>query len=339
MKWETEDIEFLYDMEFFIIHTQHVDKPFHEANFQATLAQNGDSIIIIADKERIKVHVHTRNPGQVLDLAMEYGELTQICILNMREQHRELIQGKKDIGNAMSIYSSRQESVTQMKSVNTDVKAYGVIVVAMGEGIHRIFTSLGVDIVLAGGQTMNPSIQDFLAAVNSIAAHHIFILPNNSNTIMAARQAAELAEQEVTVLASKTIPEGIAAVLAFQENEAAEANYLAMDKAMQHVSSGQVTYAVRNTTLDGLEIKAGHYIGIANGDIVSTTESVVQTLQQLMIKLMGRGGEIITILVGEGADEKNTTIFVTWLYEQYPTVEVEIQQGGQPIYSYLISVE
>ncbi|EJW17532.1 DAK2 domain-containing protein [Paenibacillus alvei] len=344
-KLHTEDIEFLYDMEFFIDRTRGASKPFDEDNFRKALAKNGDSIILIPDDEIIKVHVHSRKPGEVFDLAMEYGELTQMHILNMREQHREIIHGEHgDVSAMPEIFAEIpvQEmtiEATPIEPPAEELAPYGFIAVAMGDGIRDIFSSLGVDVVLSGGQTMNPSTQDFIDAIESISAQHIFILPNNSNIVMAAKQAAEIVERDVTVLISKTIPQGIAAAFAFQEDESLEVNRSAMEDAIAHITSGQVTYAVRDTTLDGLEIKAGHYMGIVNGKIVTTTESVTDTLQQLVTKMMENNGEVVTLLTGEEAKDEDTEALVAWLGEHYPNAEVEVHQGGQPIYSYIISVE
>ncbi|WP_254352169.1 DAK2 domain-containing protein, partial [Paenibacillus dendritiformis] len=346
-KLQTEDIEFLYDMEFFIDRTRNraAAMPFHEDIFRKALAKNGDSIIVIADDEIIKVHVHSRKPGEVLDLAMQYGELIRIHILNMREQHRDILQGEHGEVSAMpELFAEMPRADIATESVPAEppadeIAAYGFIAVAMGQGIHDIFTSLGVDIVLSGGQTMNPSTQDFIDAIGKITAQHIFILPNNSNIVMAAKQAAEFVDREVTVIETKTIPQGIAAAFAFQEDEDLEVNRAAMQEAVSHIVSGQVTYAVRDTTLDGLDIKAGHYMGIANGKIVVTTESMSDTLQQLLSKMLENGGEVITLLTGEEATAEDTEALVEWLNEHYPDAEVEVHEGGQPIYAYLISVE
>lgn len=344
-KLHTEDIEFLYDMEFFIDRTYGTGELFDEDHFRKALAQNGDSIIVIPDDEIIKVHVHSRKPGEVFDLAMKYGELTQVYILNMRDQHREIIHGEHDDVSAMPEVSAEmpvQETAAEAMPVEPpaeEIAPYGFIAVAMGDGIRDIFSSLGVEVVLSGGQTMNPSTQDFIDAIESLSAQHIFILPNNSNIVMAAEQAAEIVDREVTVLISKTIPQGIAAAFAFQEDESLEVNRSAMEDAITHITSGQVTYAVRDTTLDGLDIKAGHYMGIANGKIVTATESVTDTLQQLIMKMMEDGGEVIMLLAGEEAREEDTEALVAWLGEQYPNAEIEVHQGGQPIYSYIISIE
>ncbi|MBD8496879.1 DAK2 domain-containing protein [Paenibacillus arenosi] len=343
-KLDTEDIEFLYDMEFFIDLSRGTGRPFQEDVYEQALAKNGDSIIIIQDDEIVKVHVHSRKPGEVLDLSMQYGELIRIHILNMREQHRELLEHEgelsamPDVFADMPVHESAAD-VVMAEPPADEIAAYGFIAVAMGQGVTDIFSSLGIDIVLSGGQTMNPSTQDFVEAINNISAQHIFILPNNSNIIMAAKQAAEIVEREVTVLETKTIPQGISAAFAFQEEESVETNIEVMKDAIAHVKSGQLTYAVRDTTFDDLEIKAGNFIGISGGKIVATTEDLTETCQQLLLKMMEDGGEIITLLTGEDAKEEDTAKLVEWLEEHYPDAEVEVHEGGQPIYSYLISIE
>ncbi|UHA75791.1 DAK2 domain-containing protein [Paenibacillus sp. 481] len=344
-KLNTEDIEFLYDMEFFIDRTAASARPFDEAAFRKALAKNGDSIIVIPDDEIVKVHVHSRLPGEVLDLAMQHGELIQIHILNMREQHRELLDAEHaEVSALPDMFADMPTAEVTDHAVIAEPPAdelapYGFIAVAMGDGIRDIFTSLGVDIVLSGGQTMNPSTQDFVEAIESITADHIYILPNNSNIVLAAKQAADIVDRNVTVITSKTIPQGIAAVLAFKEEENLEVNTSSMDEAIANVRSGQVTYAVRDTTFDDLDIKAGNYIGIAEGKIVATTEQLLETCQQLITKMVADGGEMVTILSGEDANDTDTEELVAWVSDNYPDVEVDVHQGGQPIYCYIISVE
>ncbi len=346
-KLETEDIEFLYDMEFFINRRlgdkQHVN--FSEEAFRSALSVNGDSIIVIADDEIIKVHVHSKAPGEVLNLALQYGEITQIHILNMREQHRDLLTAGMDIAPAPELFKDIPAEPARPADPATlpadEIAPYGIIAVASGQGISDIFTSLGVDIVLSGGQTMNPSTEDFVNAVQSISAQHIFVLPNNSNIVLAAQQARDLVEGErnVTVIPSKSIPQGIAAAFAFQEDDNADLNEDRMLAAVSHVKTGQVTYAVRDTVFDGLEIRAGHYIGIADSKIVSTEEGMIPTCQKLLSRMIENGDEIVTIFTGEEAKEEDTQLLSGWIKEHYPEAEVEIHAGGQPIYYYLFSVE
>lgn len=344
---ETEDIEFLYDMEFFINRElgENAGTAFDDETFRKALSINGDSIIIIADDEVIKVHVHSKTPGDVLNLALKYGEITQIHILNMREQHRDLLTAGMDGAASPDLFADiPQEKTSTLEEAvlpADEMAPYGFIAVSSGDGIAEIFQSLGVDIILSGGQTMNPSTEDFVKAVRSIAAEQVFILPNNSNIVLAAEQARELLEDErrITVIPSKTIPQGMAAAFAFQEDESAETNRDQMLEAIGRVQSGQVTHAVRDTQYDELDIKAGHYIGIHNSKIVATDESMLNACEGLLAQMLERGDEVVTILEGEEADPEVTGALAAWLEEQYPDAEIEVHQGGQPVYYYLFSVE
>lgn len=344
---ETEDIEFLYDMEFFINRElgENAGTAFDEEVFRKALSVNGDSIIIIGDDEVIKVHVHSKTPGDVLNLALKYGEITQIHILNMREQHRDLLSTGMDVAASPDLFAEIPQEKTSAPEEAVlpadEMAPYGFIAVSSGDGIAEIFKSLGVDVVMSGGQTMNPSTEDFVKAVRSIAADQIFILPNNSNIVLAAEQARELLEDErrITVIPSKTIPQGMAAAFAFQEDESAETNRDQMLEAIGRVQSGQVTHAVRDTQYDELDIKAGHYIGIHNSKIVATDESILRACEGLLGQMMQSGDEVVTILEGEEADEEVTAALSAWLEEQYPDAEIEVHQGGQPVYYYLFAVE
>ncbi len=346
-KLETEDIEFLYDMEFFINRTlgASAGARFDEEKFRAALAVNGDSIIVISDDEIIKVHVHSRAPGEVLNLALQYGEITQIHILNMREQHRDLLSAGLDIAPPPELFADiPQEPInpqTEASIPAEEVAAYGMIAVSSGDGIAEIFRSLGVDVILAGGQTMNPSTEDFVKAVESLSARHIYILPNNSNIVLAAQQARDLLEdqRQITVIPSKSIPQGIAAAFAFQEDEDADVNTANLNEALTHVKSGQVTLAVRDTTMDEMSIRQGHYIGIHNSKIVATASELVETCQQLLGAMVEDGQEVITILTGSEASEEETNQLAEWVEATYPDAELEIHNGGQPVYHYLFSVE
>ncbi|GGF85044.1 hypothetical protein GCM10010912_32910 [Paenibacillus albidus] len=343
----TEDIEFLYDMEFFINRqlesSQGAD--FDEEKFRQALSVNGDSIIVISDDETIKVHVHSKAPGEVMNLALQYGEITQIHILNMREQHRDLLTAGMDIAPMPEVFADipKEKSSVAAPAVPPadDMAPYGFIAVSSGAGIADIFTSLGVDVVLAGGQTMNPSTEDFVNAISSISAKHVYLLPNNSNIVLAAQQAKDLleGERDVTVIPSKSIPQGIAAAFAFQEDDAVETNTGNMLEAISQVKSGQVTHAVRDTVIDEMQIKSGQYIGISNSKIVAAADDLLGASQSLLSRMLENGDEIITLLTGEEADPEVTEALNTWLNESYPDAEVEIHQGGQPIYYYLFSVE
>ncbi len=344
---ETENIEFLYDMEFFInlgLGEGRRDS-FNEEAFRKALSVNGDSIIIIADEDIVKVHVHSKTPGEVMTLALRYGEITQIHILNMREQHRDLLHAGMDGTAPPELFADIPTPAPvpeELASLPADeVAPYGFIAIASGSGIEEIFKSLGVDIVLSGGQTMNPSTEDFVNAIGQLSAQHVFLLPNNSNIVLAAQQARDLLEGErrVTVIPCKSIPQGIAAALAFQEDESPETNESQMNEALKRVKTGQVTHAVRDTNFDGLDITAGHYIGIFNSKIVATAEDRLATSRNLLAAMIESGDEIITLLAGEGASETETAELAEWLAAEYPDAEVEFHTGGQPVYDYLFSVE
>ncbi len=343
----TEDIEFLYDMEFFInrLLGSPAKAEFDEESFRKALSVNGDSIIVISDDETIKVHVHSKTPGEVLNLALQYGEITQIHILNMREQHRDLLTAGMDIAPMPDLFADipQEESSVQAPAVPPadDMAQYGFIAVSSGEGISDIFRSLGVDAILSGGQTMNPSTEDFVNAISSISAKHIYLLPNNSNIVLAAQQAKELleGEREITVIPSKSIPQGIAAAFAFQEDDAVDTNTSNMLEAISQVKSGQITNAVRDTVIEDLEIKSGQYIGIANSKIVSAADDLLAASQALLKSMLENGDEIVTVLTGAESEDYVTEALENWLEEAYPQVEVEIHKGGQPLYYYLFSVE
>ncbi|WP_405111938.1 DAK2 domain-containing protein [Paenibacillus sp. FSL K6-1217] len=343
----TEDIEFLYDMEFFINRQlgSSVKSDFDEEAFRKALSVNGDSIIVISDDETIKVHVHSKTPGEVLNLALVHGEITQIHILNMREQHRDLLTTGMDIAPMPDVFADIPEEKASVQAPAVppadDLAPYGFIAVSSGDGISDIFRSLGVDAILAGGQTMNPSTEDFVNAISSISAKHIYILPNNSNIVLAAQQAKELleGEREITVIPSKSIPQGISAAFAFQEEDAVDTNTSNMLEAIAQVKSGQITNAVRDTVIEDLEIKSGQYIGIESSKIVAAADDLLTVSQQLLSSMLVHGDEIVTVLTGADTEAEITDALGGWLEETYPQVEVEIHAGGQPLYYYLFSVE
>lgn len=360
-KITTESIAFPYDMEFFIQRVT-TSSPFPEQTFRKALEQDGDSIILIEDEGIVKVHVHSRRPGDVINFALTYGEITHIHILNMQEQHRELLAQqpvikqeapaapRQDEPTSAPVVDYALPGVVDLPSIsaspesepNPDVyelASYGVVAVSVGEGNAELFRSLGVDIVLSGGQSMNPSTEDLLGAITSLSAHHIFVLPNNPNIIMAAKQAAELAERPVTVLQTRTLPQGMAAMLAFQENDSETSNIERMTKAYERVVTGSVTQAVRDTEMDGVQIKEGHYIGIKDKTIVASASSPSEACKALLTDLLVSGGEVLTILTGDNAEADQTEELEQWLAQQYPDVEVEVHEGGQPLYPYLFAVE
>lgn len=321
----TESIEFGYCTEFLVrITPNHSDRPlFHEATFRNDLSQFGDSLLVVADDDLVKVHIHAECPGQVMEYAMKYGELTKIKIENMREQHAHILM------------SGREES-QEVKII----KEYGFVAIGAGEGIAAIFRSLGVDIVLLGGQTMNPSIEDIIQAINKISARTIYVLPNNSNIILAAQQAKELLSgQHVVIIPSKTIPQGLAAMVSFNSEVECRVNTENMLIALKNVQSGQVTFAVRDTEMDDITIKKADFLGMLDNHIVIAHIDLLKTSQDLIKLMLEGGGEIVTILTGLDAPNEVTQELEPYIRLHYPDIEVEIHSGGQPLYPYIISVE
>lgn len=334
----TEDIRYGYCTEF-LVHLKQGKVPGHgfaEADFRRELQEHGDSLLVVADDQLVKVHVHAEYPGTVMNIAMKYGDLTHMKIENMREQHNQILeQDKRHDGETKTV-----STAAALQDEQEVMKEFGVVAVAMGEGIAEIFTSLGVDYVLSGGQTMNPSTEDIVGAIRAVGAKKVFILPNNSNIILAAKQAESLVEErEVTVIPSKTIPQGLAAALAFQATATMDVNAAAMNRAIKRVSSGQVTYAVRDSRMDDLEIKQGDYIGICDKKMVSASADLLDTCQRLLEAMITNEEEIVTIFAGEEADEKVTAKMATYVRQAHPNIEVEIYHGGQPLYYYIFSVE
>ena len=352
---DTGSIEFLYDMEFFI--NRKLGKgprlTFDEALFKRALEKDGDSILVIDDDDIIKVHVHTRKPGDVLNLALPYGELTEIHILNMRDQHRELLHQEQPEAAAPHGGAGADDTALAAPEVLTggapvaavppetvhEMAPFGIVAVASGDGISSIFLDNNVDVILSGGQTMNPSTEDFVQAIASLSVGHVYLLPNNGNIILAAQQAAELSERAVTVIPTRTIPQGMAALLAFKENETPERNEERMLRAIKGVRSGQVTVSVRDTVMGGLEIREGDYIGILEKDIVVAGASLQTACRGLLEAMLADDGELATILTGEGASDTETAALADWFRETHPDVELEIHDGGQPVYPYIFAVE
>lgn len=354
---ETESIEFPYDMEFFI-RRDAKSGPFPEAAFRRTLEKDGDSIILIDEGDIVKVHVHSRRPGDVFNAAIVHGELTEMRILNMRDQHRELLRpegeaGKREEGEPLGFEAAsglpaafgREEQGLEAERETPpnphafEMAPYGIVAVSVGQGNEELLRSLGVDAVISGGQSMNPSTEDFMKAIEGLTVEHVFLLPNNPNVLLAAKQAAELAERPVTVIPSTSIPQGMAALLAYREEDAPDANADRMMKALEKVTTGQLTRAVRDTQMNGLDIRDGQYIGIVNKEIVAAEDGVVEAARLLLAKMMTSGDELVMILTGEGADPECTGALVAWLDEKYPDAEIEVHEGGQPLYPYWFMVE
>ncbi|NOU76309.1 DAK2 domain-containing protein [Paenibacillus sp. LMG 31458] len=329
----TEDIEFGYCTEFMLTIAPGKVKGFvfDEGTFRDQLSKLGDSLLVVADDELVKVHIHAEYPGEVMNQAMNYGALSRIKIENMRDQHSHILEDMTE---------GYEAPVSTTATAVTPSKPYGFVAVALGDGITDILSSVGVDVVLSGGQTMNPSTEDIVNAVNSIDADTIYVLPNNSNIILAAQQAIELVDNKtLIVIPSKSIPQGLAAILAFQEKADAKTNTEAMSESLRRVKSGQVTYAVRDTNMDGIDIKQGHFIGIQDGRIVSSQPSLLDACKKLLEEMIEESSEIVTILTGEDAVDAETEELEAFIQAAYPEIEIELHPGGQPLYAYLFSVE
>lgn len=319
----TEDIEFGFCTEV-MVRLDQTKREFDEGTFRQDLSQFGDSLLVIADESLAKVHIHAEEPGNVLNYAQHYGDLIKIKIENMREQHTSIIS---------------QESKPADNETPPAKQPYGIVTVAMGEGISDLFKSIGASVVIEGGQTMNPSTEDIVDAVKSVNADTVFILPNNSNIIMAANQAASVVDEQVFVIPAKTVPQGMSALLAFNPDQAAEANETNMLSAIQQVKSGQVTFSVRDTHIDGKDIKKGDFMGILNGTIIGTSENQLSAAKMLLSEMIGEDDEIVTILYGEDASQEEAEQLEAFLSEKYEEIEVEIHNGKQPLYSYIVSAE
>lgn len=324
----TADIKFGYCTEFIIM----LEKKYNsetEKEFKAFLNSIGDSIVVVSDDEIVKVHVHTNHPGQAFEKALTYGSLSNMKVDNMRLEHQEKLISEAEKAKAMK---EEQEA--------EPAKPYGFIAVSIGEGMNEIFRELGVDYIIEGGQTMNPSTDDILSAIDKVNAETIFVLPNNKNIILAADQAKELTEdKKIVVIPTKTVPQGITAVITFDADASAESNAEAMAEEIKNVKTGQVTYAVRDTSIDGKEIKIGDIMGIGDNGIEAVTQSVQDTTIALLDVLVEEESELISLYYGEEVSEEDAQTLVGMLEEKYPDCDVELNNGGQPIYYYVLSVE
>ena len=330
---EEADIKFGYCTEFII----NLDKPMSdetEKSFKEFLESIGDSIVLVADDEIVKVHVHTNQPGEAFTRALTYGSLSRMKIDNMREEHHERL-----IKNAEKL-AEQQKTEEEKKKTDEPKKKYGFIAVSVGEGLDEIFKGLNVDYIISGGQTMNPSTEDILNAVEKVNAETIFVLPNNKNIILAANQAESLVEaKNVIVIPSKTIPQGISAMIGFVEDNSAEDNKEAMTDSMSYVKTGEITYAVRDTVIDDKEIREGNIMGIGDEGILSVGDDITATTVDMIKKMQDEDSEIVSIYYGEGVTEDEAQTLASKLSEELPDLEVEVYSGGQPVYYYIASVE
>ena len=319
----SDEVEFGYCTEF-IIRLDEERTPFKEDVFRGRLEKLGNSIVVVQDEDIVKVHVHTLTPGDALNLAQKHGEFVKLKIENMTEQHNEII----------------GQNAPQSEPAKREQAEYGIISVVAGEGIKHLFEEQGCHYVIEGGQTMNPSTEDFLKAIDELNAKNIIILPNNSNIIMAANQAAQVTEDvNVVVVPSKTIPQGYTALMMFNEHASVEDNTEEMNQAITEVKSGQVTYAVRDTQMNGVDIKENDFIGILDKDIIVSVPERFESACALVDKMIDEDSEIVTILYGEGVDEDEADELAEYIENKYDDVEVTIFDGQQPVYSYIISVE
>ena len=338
-----QDIKFGYCTEFIIV----LNKPLseqEELNFKGFLESIGDSIVVVADDEITKVHVHTNDPGLAIQRALTYGSLSKIKIDNMREEHQEkLIKDAEKAAAAQKEEDAKRRSAKDAEEearAKAERKDIGFISVSIGEGINEIFKGLGVDYIIAGGQTMNPSTEDMLNAIEEVNADNIFILPNNKNIILAANQAASLMEEKnIFVIPTKTVPQGITALINFMPDKTAEENAQQMTEELSNVKTGQVTYAVRDTLIDDKEIKQGDYMGIGDSSILSVGQDMDAVIKDMVAQMVEEDSSIISVYYGEEIEEDAAEALGNELEELYPDCEVEVHSGGQPIYYYIISVE
>ncbi|MEZ3467312.1 MAG: DAK2 domain-containing protein [Schaedlerella sp.] len=331
------DIRFGYCTEF-IIMTEREFSEQDEENFKAYLESIGDSIVCVADEDVVKVHVHTNDPGLAIQKALTYGQLSRMKIDNMREEHQE-----KLIRDAEKVAAEQAEAAKKKKEQEAPKeprKSVGFIAVSIGEGMNSIFRELGVDYIIEGGQTMNPSTEDMLTAIDQVNADHIFILPNNKNIVLAANQARSLVkDKDVIVIPTKTVPQGITAVISYMPDADVDTNEETMLEEITNVKTGQVTYAVRDTHIDDKEIHEGDIMGIGDAGILSVGQSVEATAKEMLAKMTDEDSEMISLYYGEDILEEDAQRFGQEIAELYPDADVDVHSGGQPIYYYVISVE
>ena len=321
---EDVDIKFGYCTEFIILGDAAKSK-----EFQDKIESLGDSMIVVGYEDVIKVHIHTNDPGKVLSNAVQYGELSKIKIDNMREEHREVL----------ALKNEEAASDVQKEVAPAESKKYAFISVAMGDGITRVLKDLGVDYVIEGGQTMNPSTQDMMECISKLNADHIFILPNNKNIIMAAEQAAEISDKDVRVIPTKSIPQGITAITMFNYEADVDANEETLKEALEMVKTGSVTYAVRDTEMDGIEIKEGNMLGLVESKIKAVGEDYFEVAKEILESMIDEDSELITIFYGKDVDENKMEEFIDELEEKYDDFDVQSYKGDQPLYYFIMSVE
>ena len=325
-----QEIKFAYCTQFLVM----LEKPFSEKKereFKSYLEEIGDSIVVVADDEIVKVHVHTNDPGLAIQKALKYGALSNMKIDNMRLEHQE----------KLFKMSRKEEKTEEVPAVQEQPKKdAGFIAVSMGDGINEIFKGLGVDHIIEGGQTMNPSTEDMLNAIDQVNADTIFVLPNNKNIILAANQARSLVrDKKIVVIPTKTVPQGITAVINYVPDLGVEENEKTMTEEISNVSTGQVTYAVRDTNIDGKEIKQGDFMGIGDKGILSVGSAISEVTLKMIDEMMSDEQELISIYYGSDIQEADAESLRAQLASKYPGCDIELQYGGQPIYYYIVSAE
>lgn len=317
----TEDIIYGYCTEMMVRFGKN-KKAFDEQEFRQDMSQFGDSLLVINDEEIVKVHVHTEHPGKVFNYGQQYGELIKLKVENMREQHREVIR------------KEQHTAKPKMETVET-----AIITISMGEGISEIFKSMGATHIISGGQTMNPSTEDIVKVIEQSKCKRAIILPNNKNILMASEQAASIVDAEAVVIPTKSIPQGISALFQYDVDATLEENKAQMADSVNNVKSGSLTYAVRDTKIDGVEIKKDAFMGLIEDKIVSSQSDQLTTVTELLNEMLAEDSEILTVIIGQDAEQEVTDNMINWIEEQYPDVEVVVHEGGQPIYQYFFSVE
>lgn len=332
---ETSDIRFGYCTEFIINLEKELDEE-KEEELKSFLESIGDSIVCVADSEYVKIHVHTNDPGLALQKALSHGSLSRIKIDNMREEHRErLIKNSESLAAEQAALREKNKAASAVSMEKT-----GFISVSAGEGLSEIFRGIGVDHIIEGGQTMNPSTEDMLNAISRVNARDIFILPNNKNIILAAQQAAQMVtDKKVHVIPTKTIPQGICALICFMPEESVEENIKAMNESIMNIKSLQLTYAVRDTSIDGYEIKEGDIMGISDQGIISVESSVDNALTAALKKMIEGDSELVSMYYGADIREEDAQKLLKKLQTLFPEVEIELHRGDQPVYYYIVSVE
>lgn len=330
-----EDEEFGYCTEFIMsLGPNSVKKPFNEKRFTTILGSHGNSLVVVHDEDIVKVHVHTLNPGEILTYAQQFGEFLKLKIENMTEQHHALATG--------ATVENHEDLVPAPEEAPKEKTKYAMIAVSSGDGIDEFFREIGISIIVKGGQTMNPSSEDFVTAIHKANAENVYIFPNNSNIVMAASQACDVIAEEninVYVIPSKTIPQGITSAIMFNEEATPEENFREMKSALKNVKSGEVTFATRDTKFNGIQVKKDDFIGIFEKDIVIDTPSKIGAVKYLIDQMIDDESSIITIILGEDVSEKESHELKSYVEDKYPEIDIDIHDGQQPVYSFLIGIE